>query len=175
MNQAPDQPILRFKRAYFIGIGGIGMSALARYFKRKGWEVSGYDKTPSALTDALHEEGIAVHFSDLGNDIHAPFTSKEDTLVIYTPAIKNLGELSYFITEGFQVKKRSEVLGMLTRSSLGLGVAGTHGKTTTSAMLAYILDSSDVKCSAFLGGIATNFDSNLVPVSYTHLRAHETG
>ena len=176
MNQAIDQTILRFNRAYFIGVGGIGMSALARYFKRQGWEVSGYDKTPSALTDALHDEGIAVHFSDLGNDIPPSFTSKEDTLVIYTPAIKNLGELSYFIEDGFQVKKRSEVLGMLTRSSLGLGVAGTHGKTTTSAMLAYILDSSELKCSAFLGGIATNFDSNLVlstTSKYTVVEADE--
>ena len=176
MNQASDQSILRFNRAYFIGVGGIGMSALARYFKLQGWEVSGYDKTPSALTHALQDEGIDVHFSDLGNDIQPPFTSKEDTLVIYTPAIKNLGELSYFINEGFQVKKRSEVLGMLTRSSLGLGVAGTHGKTTTSALLAYILDSSDVKCSAFLGGIATNFDSNLVlstTSKYTVVEADE--
>jgi UDP-N-acetylmuramate--alanine ligase len=176
MNQASDQSILRFKRAYFIGVGGIGMSALARYFKRKGWEVSGYDKTPSPLTDALQHEGIDVHFSDLGNDIQAPFTSKEDTLVIYTPAIKNLGELSYFNNEGFHVKKRAEVLGMLTRSSLGLGVAGTHGKTTTSALLAYILDSSELKCSAFLGGIATNFDSNLVlstTSKYTVVEADE--
>ena len=176
MNQASDQSILHFRRAYFIGVGGIGMSALARYFKSKGWEVSGYDKTPSALTDMLEEEGIAVHFSDLGNDIPPSFTSKEDTLVIYTPAIKHLGELSYFIQEGYQVKKRSEVLGMLTRSSLGLGVAGTHGKTTTSALLAHILDSSEVKCSAFLGGIATNFDSNLVlstTSKYTVVEADE--
>jgi UDP-N-acetylmuramate--alanine ligase len=176
MNQIPEQSIFRFNRAYFIGIGGIGMSALARYFKRQGWEVTGYDKTPSALTDALQVEGIDVHFSDLGNDIQSCFTSKEDTLVIYTPAIKNLGELSYFINEGFQVKKRSEVLGMLTRSSLGLGVAGTHGKTTTSALLAYILDTSELKCSAFLGGIATNFESNLVlstTSKYTVVEADE--
>ncbi len=169
-------PIEVFKRAYFIGIGGIGMSALARYFKRQGWEVSGYDKTPSALTDALLEEGIDVHFSDLAEDIQAEFKSKEDTLVIYTPAIKYLGELSYFKREGFQVHKRSEVLGMLTRSSLGLGVAGTHGKTTTSALLAHILDSSALKCSAFLGGIATNFDSNLVistTSKYTVVEADE--
>jgi UDP-N-acetylmuramate--alanine ligase len=176
MNQTFDQSILSFKRAYFIGIGGIGMSALARYFKRQGWEVSGYDKTPSALTDALEEEDIPVHFCDLGNDIQPSFTSKEDTLVIYTPAIKNLGELSYFIDQGFQVKKRSEVLGMLTRSSVGLGVAGTHGKTTTSALLAHILDASELKCSAFLGGIATNFDSNLVlstTSKYTVVEADE--
>lgn len=176
MNSTSVNPIRVFKRAYFIGIGGIGMSALARYFKQQGWEVSGYDKTPSVLTDALQEEGIDVHFSDLNDDIPLAFKSKADTLVIYTPAIKNLGELSYFKNEEFHVHKRSEVLGMLTQSSLGLGVAGTHGKTTTSALLAYILDSSKLKCSAFLGGIATNFDSNLVistTSKYTVVEADE--
>ena len=163
MNHSSDISIKTFKRAYFVGVGGIGMSALARYFNRQGWQVAGYDKTPSDLTSLLEQEGIDVHYIDLGEDIPMAFKAKEDTLVVYTPAIpKDHGELNYFKREGFHLLKRSEVLGLLTRSSLGLGVAGTHGKTTTSALLAYILDSSALKCSAFLGGIASNFDSNLV-------------
>ena len=153
----------QFDRAYFIGIGGIGMSALARYFKAIGWDVSGYDKTPSPLTEALQKEGIEVHFEDLGILIPQKFKVKEKTLVVYTPAIpKNMGELVYFQSQETNLFKRSEVLGLITRQSKGLGVAGTHGKTTTSSMLAYLLNHSHLKCNAFLGGIATNFNSNLL-------------
>jgi len=177
MNHSSDISIQTFKRAYFVGVGGIGMSALARYFNRQGWQVSGYDKTPSDLTSLLKKEGIDVHFSDLGGDIPTAFKAKEDTLVVYTPAIpKDHAELNYFKREGFHLFKRSEVLGLLTRSSIGLGVAGTHGKTTTSALLAYILDCSVLKCSAFLGGIASNFNSNLVlsaTSKYTVVEADE--
>lgn len=151
-----------YKRIYFIGIGGIGMSALARYFHAKGYQVAGYDKTPSPLTDELVHEGMAVHFEDLGSAVPEEFRSTEGTLVVYTPAIpKTLGELVYF-QQQHTVLKRSEVLGLITQSSKGLGVAGTHGKTTTSSLLAHVLSQSSVKCSAFLGGISSNFDSNVV-------------
>lgn len=150
------------KRFYFIGIGGIGMSALARYFKAKGFDVAGYDKTPSPLTDELQKEGIAIHFDDLGEKIPAAFQDIDSTLVVYTPAIpKNLGELVY-VRQNHSVLKRSEVLGLITQTSKGLGVAGTHGKTTTSTMLAYVLSQSHLKCSAFLGGISSNFGSNVL-------------
>lgn len=177
MDKLDNIQLSQFNRAYFIGIGGIGMSALARYFNAIGWEVAGYDKTPSPLTDELQNEGIKVHFEDLGPSIPPQFKVKEQTLVIYTPAIpKNLGELLFFQHAEAQLFKRSEVLGLLTRQSKGLGVAGTHGKTTTSSMLAHILNESQLKCNAFLGGIATNFNSNLVlnPTSqYTVIEADE--
>jgi UDP-N-acetylmuramate--alanine ligase len=177
MDKLDNIQLSQFNRAYFIGIGGIGMSALARYFNAIGWEVAGYDKTPSPLTDELQNEGIKVHFEDFGPSIPAQFKVKEQTLVIYTPAIpKNLGELLFFQHAEAQLFKRSEVLGLLTRQSKGLGVAGTHGKTTTSSMLAHILNESELKCNAFLGGIATNFNSNLVlnPTSeYTVIEADE--
>lgn len=167
----------QFDRAYFIGIGGIGMSALARYFKRMGWSVAGYDKTPSFLTNKLEEEGIEIHYEDLNNSIPTHFQDKQKTLVIYTPAIpKNMGELLFFQHYEYQLFKRSEVLGIITRSSKGIGVAGTHGKTTTSSMLAHILNQSSVKADAFLGGIATNFNSNLVMnegAEYTVIEADE--
>jgi UDP-N-acetylmuramate--alanine ligase len=151
-----------YKRIYFIGIGGIGMSALARYFHAKGYAVAGYDKTPSPLTDELIREGMAIHFSDLGTEVPEAFRQTEETLVVYTPAIpKTMGELLYF-QQNHEILKRSEVLGLITQSGKGLGVAGTHGKTTTSTMLAHVLSQSHVKCSAFLGGISTNFDSNVV-------------
>lgn len=166
-----------FDRAYFIGIGGIGMSALARYFHSKGWSVAGYDKTPSSLTDDLQKEGISVHFEDFGPSIPEAFRVKEKTLVVYTPAIpKNLGELLYFQHSEANLLKRSEVLGVITKMSKGLGVAGTHGKTTTSSLLAHILFQSELGCNAFLGGIAVNFNSNLVlhPESpYTVMEADE--
>lgn len=150
------------KRFYFIGIGGIGMSALARYFKAKGFDVAGYDKTPSPLTDELQKEGIVVHFEDLGANIPAAYQETESTLVVYTPAIpKTMGELVY-VQQKHHVLKRSEVLGLITQTSKGLGVAGTHGKTTTSTMLAYVLSQSHLKCSAFLGGISSNFNSNVL-------------
>lgn len=159
----PTEHIASFDRAYFIGIGGIGMSALARYFKLKGWEVAGYDKTPSSLTDALEDEGIAVHFYDLGEDLPAHFLDTEKTLVVYTPAIpKDMKELLFVQHNDYSVMKRAQVLGMITRDSKALGVAGTHGKTTTSTMLAHILNESDQGCNAFLGGIGSNFNSNFV-------------
>ncbi len=166
-----------FKRAYFVGVGGIGMSALARYFKSLGWDVSGYDKTPSVLTKSLESEGILIHFEDLGESIPMQFKEKDSTLVIYTPAIpKNHGELNFFQENNFQLFKRSQVLGLLTHNSKGLGVAGTHGKTTTSTLLAHILNESSVKCDAFLGGISSNFNSNLITSSnakYTVIEADE--
>lgn len=166
-----------FKNAYFLGIGGIGMSALARYFKSLGWNVAGYDKTPSPLTESLQEEGIDVHYEDWNSSIPSPFNDRTETLVIMTPAVpKNLGELLHFQFHEFEIVKRSEVLGLITRTSKGLGVAGTHGKTTTSTMLAHLLDQSEVKCTAFLGGISSNFNSNLVlnpSAEYTVIEADE--
>lgn len=166
-----------FENAYFLGIGGIGMSALARYFKSLGWNVAGYDKTPSPLTEALQAEGIDVHYEDRNSSISSPYNDKAKTLVILTPAVpKNLGELMHFQFNEFELVKRSEVLGLITQTSKGLGVAGTHGKTTTSTMLAHILDQSEVKCTAFLGGISSNFNSNLVlnpEAEYTVIEADE--
>jgi UDP-N-acetylmuramate--alanine ligase len=153
----------RFKAAYFIGIGGIGMSALARYFNSLGWTVCGYDKTPSSLTDQLQQEGIHIHFEDHTAELEDGSVDLSRTLFVYTPAIpKDFGELQFILKHAPNVFKRSEVLGIITRQSIGLAVAGTHGKTTTSAMLANILEHSNLKCNAFLGGIATNFNSNLV-------------
>lgn len=155
--------IEQFDRAYFIGVGGIGMSALARYFNSLGWPVAGYDKTPSPLTAKLEEEGINIHYEDFGPSIPEGFRDQEKTLVVYTPAIpRNFGELMHVQHVGYVVKKRAEVLGMITQNTKGLAVAGTHGKTTTSTMLAHLLDVSDEKCNAFLGGISSNFQSNFV-------------
>ena len=152
-----------FKNVYFIGIGGIGMSALARYFNNLGFKVAGYDKCASDLTNKLEAEGCLIHYEDLGEEIPNEFKNKTITFVVFTPAIpEDMKELFYFISNEFTVYKRAEVLGILTRQSKGLCVAGTHGKTTTSSMLAHILDHSSWKCNAFLGGIATNFNSNLV-------------
>ena len=152
-----------FKNVYFIGIGGIGMSALARYFNNLGFIVAGYDKSASDLTNKLEAEGCLIHYEDLGEEISNEFKNKTTTFVVFTPAIpEDMKELVYFISNEFTVYKRAEVLGILTRQSKGLCVAGTHGKTTTSSMLAHILDHSSWKCNAFLGGIATNFNSNLV-------------
>ena len=152
-----------FKNVYFIGIGGIGMSALARYFNNLGFKVAGYDKSASDLTNKLEAEGCLIHYEDLGEEIPNDFKNKTTTFVVFTPAIpEDMKELFYFTSNEFTVYKRAEVLGILTRQSKGLCVAGTHGKTTTSSMLAHILDHSSWKCNAFLGGIATNFNSNLV-------------
>ncbi|MDO4228884.1 MAG: UDP-N-acetylmuramate--L-alanine ligase [Capnocytophaga sp.] len=161
---------------YFVGIGGIGMSALARYFNADGKRVCGYDKTPTDITQALENEGISVHFEDDINNIPAEFKNTEKTLVIFTPAIpKEHSELVYFQTNGYQVCKRSEILGLITRNSFCLAVAGTHGKTTTTSILAHILVESGVPVSAFLGGIAENFNSNLVlnGSQYTVVEADE--
>jgi UDP-N-acetylmuramate--alanine ligase len=155
--------IQTYHNIYFLGIGGIGMSALARYFKLIGKNVAGYDKTKSPLTDTLISEGIDIHFEDFGPVIPAGFREKSDTLVIYTPAVpKNMGELLHFQHNGFTLLKRAEVLGLITRDSKGLCVAGTHGKTTTSTLLAHILTQSNLKCTAFLGGISANFNSNFI-------------
>lgn len=176
MNQTLPH-INRFDRAYFIGIGGIGMSAIARYFHQKGWSVAGYDKTSTGLTRQLEQEGIAVHYEDLGARLPVGFSDVQKTMVVYTPAIpKNMGELVHVLASGYTVLKRAQVLGMITRDSIALCVAGTHGKTTTSTLLAWILDQAPQKCSAFLGGISSNFESNFVshPESpYTVIEADE--
>lgn len=149
------------KTVYFIGIGGIGMSALARYFRHQGFAVGGYDLTPSPLTKTLEEEGIWVHYQDDVAAIPAEFLAP-DTLVIYTPAVpQEHRELTFFRDGGYRLIKRSEALGEVTRLGRGLCVAGTHGKTTTSTLLAHLLYSTS-GCSAFLGGISNNYKTNLL-------------
>ena len=144
----------------FVGIGGIGMSALVRYFLSKGDDVAGYDLTPSPLTKALTEEGALIHYEDDPELIPEPFRSP-DTLVVFTPAVpRDHRELNFFIHQGNRVIKRAELLGDLTRRERGLCVAGTHGKTTTSTLLAHLLRSSHVDCHAFLGGISNNYQTN---------------
>lgn len=147
-------------KLYFVGIGGIGMSALVRYFLSKGDDVAGYDLTPSPLTKALTEEGALIHYEDDPELIPEPFRSR-DTLVVFTPAVpRDHRELNFFIHQGNRVIKRAELLGDLTRRERGLCVAGTHGKTTTSTLLAHLLRSSHVDCHAFLGGISNNYQTN---------------
>lgn len=147
-------------KLYFVGIGGIGMSALVRYFLSKGDDVAGYDLTPSPLTKALTEEGALIHYEDDPELIPEPFHSP-DTLVVFTPAVpRDHRELNFFIHQGNRVIKRAELLGDLTRRERGLCVAGTHGKTTTSTLLAHLLRSSHVDCHAFLGGISNNYQTN---------------
>ena len=151
------------KQVYFVGIGGIGMAALARYFMAQGYPVAGYDRTPSALTSSLIEEGAQVTFTDNVDEIPSLFTDKAETLVVYTPAIPHDNKiLSFFRDGGFDLHKRSEVLGLITRSSRGICFAGTHGKTTTSSMAAHVLHTCSVGCNAFLGGILRNYNSNLL-------------
>ena len=151
------------KSVYFIGAGGIGMSALVRYFLSKGKNVGGYDRTPSELTEKLIEEGAAIHYEDSSDQIPASFRDASSTLVVYTPAIPETHkEFTYFRENGFEIQKRSQVLGMLTRAGKGLCVAGTHGKTTTSTMTAHLLHQSHVGCNAFLGGISKNYGTNLL-------------
>ena len=147
------------KNVYFIGIGGIGMSAIARYYKHAGYNVSGYDKTASKLTKALEDEGIEIHFTD---SINAIPKDVENTLVIYTPAIKELNELSYVKENGYRLIKRSRALGEIASTQHCMAVAGTHGKTTTSTLLAHLFTDSKTGCSAFLGGISKNYHSNLL-------------
>jgi UDP-N-acetylmuramate--alanine ligase len=148
---------------YFIGIGGIGMSALVRYFVANGKSVSGYDKTPSDITYALQELGVYIHFNDNIIEIDPRYLNQEDTLVVYTPAIpKSHSELNYFKTNGFNVHKRSVVLGEITKQTKCLAVAGTHGKTTTTSILGHLLQVCDVPVTAFLGGISENYNSNLI-------------
>ena len=151
------------KSVYFIGAGGIGMSALERYFLVKGYQVGGYDKTPSELTEQLKKEGAQIHYEDDIDAVPACFKEKETTLVVYTPAIPaEHGELTYFREQGFDLQKRAQVLGFLTQSHKGLCVAGTHGKTTTSTMAAHLLHQSHIGCNAFLGGISKNYGTNYI-------------
>lgn len=153
--------IAQIKAVYFVGIGGIGMSAIARYFLAQGIPTGGYDRTPSTLTETLEREGAWVHYEDNITAVPAAFKDKDTTLVIYTPAIpKEHGELCYYQEQGFEVQKRAQLLGTLTRLHRGLCVAGTHGKTSTSAMLAHLLHESSVGCNAFLGGITKNYNTN---------------
>lgn len=151
------------KSVYFVGAGGIGMSALARYFIHKGFVVAGYDKTPTALTRQLEKEGMILHYEENVDEIPHACRDPRSCLVIYTPAVPaEHKELLYFRSGGFEIEKRAQVLGTLTRSHKGLCVAGTHGKTTTSAMCAHILHQSHVDCNAFLGGISKNYGTNYI-------------
>lgn len=151
------------KSVYFVGIGGIGMSAIARYFMHQGITVGGYDRTPSELTARLAEEGALIHYEDNVELIPQACKDAATTLVVFTPAIpKDHSELQYFRQNGFEVEKRAQVLGTLTRSLKGLCVAGTHGKTTTSSMAAHMLHQSAVDCNAFLGGITKNYGTNYI-------------
>ena len=149
-------PLTNIKRIYFIGIGGIGMSALARYFNTQGVYVSGYDKTPTPLTNDLQAEGIQIHFEDDVQQI-----DKEATVIVYTPAIPAThSEWNYYKDNGYNVVKRSDVLNWITENAFTIGIAGTHGKTTTTSMTAHILRHTGYGCNAFLGGIASNYDTN---------------
>lgn len=151
------------KAVYFVGAGGIGMSALVRYFLSKGKAVGGYDRTASALTEKLRQEGADIHYEDNIALIPEVFLNPETTLIVYTPAIPaEHKELTYFREHNFEIQKRAQVLGMITQTERGLCVAGTHGKTTTSTMAAFLLDNSHVKCNAFLGGISKNYGTNLL-------------
>lgn len=151
------------KAVYFIGAGGIGMSAIARYFMHRGVVVAGYDKTPSSLTKQLEKEGMLIHYEESLNEIPHACRDKASCLVIYTPAIPaSHKELAWFRESGFEVQKRAQVLGILTRTHKGLCVAGTHGKTTTSTICAHIMHQSHVDCNAFLGGISKNYGSNYI-------------
>ena len=149
-----------YTHIYFIGIGGIGMSAIARYYNAKGFKVSGYDKTPSPLTEALEAEGIEVHYTD---DCSYIPKDVENTLVVYTPAVPNdMGELVYVQNNGYRVIKRSKMLGEIATGQRCMAVAGTHGKTTTSTMTSHLFTATGEGCSAFLGGISKNYDTNLL-------------
>lgn len=151
------------KAVYFVGAGGIGMSAIARYFIRKGLVVAGYDKTPSKLTHQLEREGMLIHYKENVDEIPHACRDNKSCLVVYTPAIPaEHKELAYFRDGGFTIEKRAQVLGTLTRTHKGLCVAGTHGKTSTSTMCAHIMHQSHLDCNAFLGGIS----KTIAPTTY---------
>lgn len=153
----------KIHNVYFVGIGGIGMSALARYFYEIGKQVAGYDKTPTKITDDLIQMGITIHFEDSVDLIASQFKNSEDTLVVYTPAVqKSHSELQYFKSNNFAIQKRAEVLGLITKNSFCFAVAGTHGKTTTSSILGHLLKVCNADMTAFLGGITENYHSNLI-------------
>lgn len=148
---------------YFIGIGGIGMSAIARYFHANKKSVTGYDKTKTEITNGLENLGIDIHFEDAIDNIDSRFLNSENTLVVYTPAIpKNHLQLQYFLANGFKVLKRSQILGLITENTFCLAVAGTHGKTTTTSILGHLMNECDVPVTAFLGGVSENYNSNLI-------------
>lgn len=167
----------QIKSVYFVGAGGIGMSALERYFNARGKKVAGYDRTPSDLTRALESEGVDIHYEVSVASIPDYCKGKENTLVVYTAAIPTTQlELKYFIENGFEVVKRAQVLGTVTRASKALCVAGTHGKTTTSTMAAHIMHQSHLDCTAFLGGVSKNYQSSFILSThsdYTVLEADE--
>ncbi len=154
---------MEFSKVYFLGVGGIGMSALARYFLHEGKKVAGYDRTPSALTSALEREGVGVTYEDSVDTIPDGFRDPSDTMVVYTPALpSDHRQLNFFRSGGFEVVKRSRMLGVVSRGKYVMAVAGTHGKTTTTTMTAWFDHEAGSRGSAFLGGISKNFDSNLV-------------
>ena len=169
--------IENIKSVYFVGAGGIGMSALIRYFLSKGKTVAGYDRTPSELTERLIVEGAQIHYEENVDLIPQAWKDKDTTLVVFTPAIPHdHRELAYFRQNGFEIHKRAQVLGLITRGSKALCVAGTHGKTTTSTMAAHLLHQSHVGCTAFLGGISKNYGTNLLLSAdspYTVIEADE--
>jgi UDP-N-acetylmuramate--alanine ligase len=151
------------KNIYFLGIGGIGMSALAEYFLLRGYLVGGYDKTPSSITDKLAAANVFITFDDQTGSIPEVFLQKESTLIIYTPAIpKYHPQWQFFNLENYQILKRAEILGYIFNSKNGLAIAGSHGKTSVTSLISWILDGTDEGCTAFIGGISKNFDSNLV-------------
>lgn len=155
--------LAHIQNVYFIGIGGIGMSAIARYFNSIGKNVAGYDKTATALTNELQKSGIQICFSDTVEDIPKSYLDPTNTLVVYTPAVPNKHpQLNYFIAENYEVHKRAKILGLITKDTFTLAVAGTHGKTTTSTILAHLLYESGEKITAFLGGISENYNSNYI-------------
>ena len=162
----PNNPIMNtkdIKAVYFVGAGGIGMSAIARYFIRRGLVVAGYDKTPSDLTRQLEREGMLIHYEENVDEIPHACLQPQSCLVVYTPAIPaDHQELVYFREHGFDIQKRAQVLGTITRQMKGLCVAGTHGKTTTSTMCAHIMHQASMDCNAFLGGISKNYGTNYI-------------
>ncbi len=153
----------KFNKYYFLGIGGIGMSALARYFNTKGFTVGGYDRSKTKLTSDLEAEGISICYNESVNYIPAEFVKPESTLIVLTPAVpESHPQLQYFREQNYTILKRAQVLGDITRQSKGICIAGTHGKTTTSTITAHLLYQSQVTCSAFLGGISNNYNTNLL-------------